>query len=99
MYCAAVTGYVLVVDMFHKQSVTAKKSGSEHDAKDSLHKRLSRKQKSKVLAKRTSGKFKKDGSQSSNSKTVRESSDVDAARKRRFPIQRNIIKRKKRRTT
>jgi len=87
------------VDVFHTQhSTTVHKSGSKHSAKVPLYKRQSSKQKSKMATKKSPGKFKKDGSSRTDSKTERANTDFGTGRKRHFSIQRNSGKRKKRKT-
>lgn len=84
-------------DIFHSQhSATVKKSDSKRRAKVPVCKQLSKKQKSKMVTQKSSGKFKKDSMNQTSSKTVQENSYFHAGRKRHFQMQRNAGKRKKR---
>jgi len=89
---------VLLSDIFHTQhSTAAKKFVEKHNAKVSLRKRLSKKQNSKMVTKKSRGKFKKDSMNRTNANTVQENSVSATQRKRPFPTQQNPGKRKKRR--
>ena len=87
---------MLLSDIFHTQhSTAAKKFVDKHNAKVSLRIRLSKKQKSKMVTKKSRGK--KDSMNRTNAKTVQENSVSATQRKRPFPTQQNPGKRKKRR--
>ena len=83
---------LLILDVFHRPAT--KKVGS----KVPLYKRSSSKQRSKMAAKKSDGKFKKDSVNRTNSKTVPGNSNFHPGKKRHFPTPRNSMKRKKRKT-
>jgi len=87
---------VHVSDIFRSQhSATSRKSDNKCRAKVPVYKQSSSKQRTKMAAKKSSGKFKKDSMNRTNSKTVQENSSFRAGRKRPFHFQQNTGKRKR----